>query len=295
MRYLSKLIYTLRNRLYDVFIKIYLLFCRKFKKKCIGLTGDVDVVVSLTSYYKRFPTLKWTLESLFQQKSNFTFKLILVLSHVDIDKNNGLPSCLDEYLERGLELIVVPENLKSYKKAFYSIDELRPLITVDDDIFYPSWWLDKIMKESLKTPHSVLAYRAHYMLFENGNISPYVNWLHWSEKNFLPEEKYSLLPTGTSGVFYPVGALSGLNETKDAFMKICPDADDLWFKYLTVINGFKARRIFHKNIHFHVISQGETLFSQNVHQGGNDIQFRNLLKYSEVFSERIKSDLVNVE
>lgn len=272
------------------YLRLYLFFCSIFKSKnCCALDNDVDVIISLTSYYKRFSTLRWTLESLMQQKTKYKYKIILILSQEDIDKYKKLPDDLDKYKNRGLSVILVNENIKSYKKAFYTYDLDRPLITVDDDIYYPSSWLENLIDESKKTPDMIIAYRGHYMLSENENFLPYIDWMKWSDKKFSREAKFSFLPTGTSGVYYPVGALDGLKESKDKFLKICPHADDFWFKYLTVKNGYKARRVSHDNIHFSIISRGESLFEINVVDGKNDIQFLELLKDID-FKKQVLSD-----
>lgn len=294
MRFLYRKLKVVYHILAALLIKIYLIFCSIFKRDTyiVDPNNNEDAVVSLTSYYKRFPTLKWTLESLMQQKTKYKFKLVLVLSQEDIDKYGKIPEYLKSYEKRGLKVLVVNENIRSYKKAFYTYDENIPLITTDDDIYYPSWWLEKLMDEAKETPNMVLAYRGHYMLSENEQILPYVQWMKWSEKNFIPDAKFSLLPTGTSGVYYPINSLNGLRESKEKFLEICPNADDFWLKYLTVINNFKARRISNKNIHFILMSRGETLFDINVAEGQNDIQFKKILQFDHFFKGKIISDSV---
>lgn len=286
------------NYTISFFIKAYLWVCIKILRKSKRQNTDenCDVVVSLTSYYKRFPTLKWTLQSLLQQKTKYKYRLIVVLSEEDIEKYGRRPEYLKEFEERGLEVLVVKENLKSYKKAFYTYDLGLPLITTDDDVYYPSWWLEKLMKESENTPNTVLAYRGHYIMKDNeeDDFLPYIEWMKWSTKNFILEATYSLLPTGTSGIYYPVGALNGLKESKPKFLEICPHADDLWFRYISVVNGFKARRILKKNIHFTLMSEGESLFDVNVGAGENDIQFKRILNYGKKFKERICFDASSI-
>ncbi|NWK74512.1 hypothetical protein HYG93_09455 [Acinetobacter sp. SwsAc6] len=288
MKYLNTKVSSIYNAMYVFAIKIYLLFCYFVIKRKIPLSKEkADVIVSLTSYHKRFKSLKWTLESLMQQKTQYQYRLILILSQEDIKKYGKLPGYLSNFQKRGLELLIVEENLKSYKKAFYTYEMGAPLVTADDDIYYPLYWLQKIMEESVKTPNIILAYRGHYILNENNKILPYVEWMKWSEKNFYKEERYSFLPTGTSGVYYPIDSLKGLKESKENFLHICPHADDFWFKYLTVCNAFKARRISEKNIHFPIMNKGESLFEVNVGEGLNDIQFEKIFLKDLAFFRKI--------
>lgn len=296
MKFLYRKFKVVYHILAALLIKVYLIFCSIFKRDTyvVDPNNNEDVIVSLTSYYKRFPTLKWTLESLMQQKTKYKFKLVLVLSQEDIDKYGKTPEYLKSYEKRGLKVLVVNENIRSYKKAFYTYDVSIPMITTDDDVYYPSWWLEGLMVESEKTPNMVLAYRGHYILSKSNHFFPYVEWMKWSEKNFIAEAKYSLLPTGTSGIYYPLGALKGLKESKNEFLEICPNADDFWFKYLTVINGFKARRIMNNNIHFLLMSKGESLFDINVEASGNDEQFKKLIKYDEKIGRKLLLDVVEL-
>lgn len=291
---MNKLLKKLINKIMPYFIKFYLYLCMiLFKRSSIhGNLNTAQVVVTLTSYYKRFSTLKWTLQSLIQQRTTYNYRLILVLSKYDIEKYGKKPDYLADFEKRGLEVIIVEENLKSYKKAFYTYDLGLPLITADDDVYYPSWWLERLMDESKKMPETVLAFRGHYILVDkiNNKFKPYKEWLKKSDKLYIDEANYSFLPTGTSGIFYPVGALNGLKETKNKFLDICPHADDFWFKYICTINKYKTKRITVKNIHFILMSKGESLFDINVEGGNNDIQFNKILDYSPIFHKILKRD-----
>lgn len=281
---------------------------RKFKKISIklkliffsilsntSLSNSEGVVISLTSYYKRFSTLYLTLESLFQQKTKYSFQVSLVISQEDISLYGGLPKNIEKYIERGLNLIIVEENLKSYKKAFYTLELNEPLITVDDDVYYPEWWLDNLLNQVEFYPDTVLAYRGHYILSDNDGFKKYESWLNESDNFYLDKGSYSFLPTGTSGVYYPAGALNGLNESKEYFLKLCPTTDDLWFKYLTTINGFKSKRIQRKNIHFIILGSDKGLCDINILGGGNDTQFNNLLDFSNEFYCLIKTDTIMLD
>lgn len=280
---------NIKSKILMYVLRYYVGYCRIYSKKSVEKSAPL--IISLTSYHKRFPTLFYTLESIFQQRTDLKYEVILVLSQEDIDIFGGLPTHIEEYQSRGLNLIVVEENLKSYKKAYYTAELGKPIITIDDDVYYPSWWLQRLMLEVNKTPNTVLAYRGHYILRKNGDFLKYKEWLKTSDNNYIIEPKYSFLPTGTSGVYYPVGALNGLNRSKDIFLKLCPHADDFWFKYLTVSNGFKAKRIVRKNIHFKVISCGESLFEINVAGGENDKQFKKILAHDSNFHQKLCNEM----
>ena len=148
------------------------------------------------------------------------------------------------------------------------------------------------MDESKKMPGTILAFRGHYILEDKvtNKFKPYKEWLKKSDALYIDQANYKFLPTGTSGIFYPTGSLNGLKETKKKFLDICPHADDFWLKYICTINKYKAKRIGTKNIHFILMSKGESLFDINVEGGNNDIQFNKILDYSPSFYKILKSD-----
>lgn len=259
--------------------------------KMVSTVDKSDIIISFTSYWKRFETVHYTLESLFRQKTDINFSVVLVLSQEDIDKFGGLPTKIDRYLKYGLTLKIVKENLKSYKKAFYTYDLGKPIITVDDDIFYPSWWLSKFYTNIKKNPDIILAYRGHYIIFENCQILPYVEWCKISDKKYINIPNETFLPTGTSGVYYPKESLKGLAESKDIFTKICFEADDLWFKYICLKNGYLSMRLFDRNYQFISFDDGETLYEKNVLGGANDIQFQKIIQFDPLFLSSIKKNL----
>lgn len=289
MHFILRKLNGVRYTILMYIFRFYMQYCRIYLKR--NVERSAPLIISLTSYHKRFSTLFYTIESIFQQKTNVKFEVVLVLSQEDIDIFGGLPTYIEEYQSRGLNLIIVEENLKSYKKAYYTAELDKPIITIDDDVYYPSWWLQRLMLEVNKSPNTVLAYRGHYILGKNGDFLKYEEWLKTSDNNYIVEPKYSFLPTGTSGIYYPVGALNGLAKSKNIFLKLCPYADDFWFKYLTVNNGFKAKRIVRKNIHFKVISCGESLFEINVAGGENDKQFKKILAYDSNFCQKLCNEI----
>ena len=287
--------------LYSFFVGIYLTFRKrhviyKLKFKTVfsskKVASDAPIIVSLTSYYKRFDVVYLVVESLFQQDYQGKYEIIFSISQEDIDKFGGMPKNIEKLIRRGLQVKIFDENIKSYKKAFYVADQnnTKSVITVDDDVYYPSWWLKIMVDSALSNPNTVMAYRGHYIVNKNNRILTYMDWLNKSDKFFDKEALYSFMPTGTSGVYYPVGALNGLAASKEQFLELCPHADDLWFKYITVMNGFKAKRILERNIHFMILKDGDSLMAINVDGGGNDIQFRKITNHSSEFLNRILSD-----
>jgi hypothetical protein len=53
-------------------------------------------------------------------------------------------------------------------------------------------------------------------------------------------ERGDLIPTGVSGVLYPRASLRPPLTDSARFMSICPDADDIWFRFCTAAAGYKV-------------------------------------------------------
>lgn len=269
-------------------------FLHKKNKNGIKIVSGVSgPIISLTSYHKRFNILYLTIESLINQNYANDYQIVVTISDEDVDIYGGLPDNISSQINRGVRLIRVKENIKSHKKVFYvcNENEKSPIITVDDDILYPSWWLSELLNNAALEPACVLAFRGHHIIKnDNEIIFDYGLWLNKSDQITTPFSKYSFLPTGTSGVYYPVSSLKGLQSTKNEFLNLCPHADDLWLKYITTVNGFKAKRIRKHNVHFLCSDLSDSLHTVNVHNGGNDIQFQNIIQYSEIFKQKIFND-----
>ncbi|MBS6928488.1 MAG: hypothetical protein KH152_08325, partial [Finegoldia magna] len=163
------------KKLYSFFVDIYLTFrkryviCKlKFKTGFSSkrVASDAPVIVSLTSYYKRFDIVYLVVESLFQQNYQGKYEIIFSISQEDIDKFGGMPKNIEKLISRGLQVKILDENIKSYKKAFYVADQnnTKSIITVDDDVYYPSWWLKIMVDSALSNPNTVMAYRGHYIV-----------------------------------------------------------------------------------------------------------------------------------
>lgn len=280
------LIKKINNRFdrYLRLIKSYNLFFlywirNKYGKSQIETNPECSYVISLTTYNKRIDIVYLTIESIFNQCTSYSYSVHLYVCNEDIP--NGIPESLLRLQERGLKIYIVDENIRSYKKLYfcYKDNKNKNIITIDDDVFYPKWWLNRLISDHIDNPDTIIAYRGHMIKFDReGEIYPYSKFISNEELN---NKSYrTLIPTGVSGVLYPVGSLVNLDSTKDIFLKYAPTADDFWFKFLTLRNGYKSKLVFNKNIHFITIpdTQKDSLRNINLDGNENDVQLANLLE-----------------
>jgi hypothetical protein len=262
---------------------------RRSNKSVID-SSTIGVHVSVTSYGKRVKKLYRTIESISSQAIRPT-TLTVYFSREDISEEK-LPIQLKRLKNRGVEFHFEDENLRSYKKLYYSYEKLKPiaetdvkLITIDDDVFYHESWLKGLLEASELSPNSVMCYRGHAIALNRDlSVQPYVNWKPENNKRKDILADRLLMPTGVAGVLYPVKALTGLDTQKSEFMSRCGYADDIWFKCLTLSNGFDSKIIVSTNnsnplaqLTLNTKRRGLALF--NVHQGGNDSQMKSAMEY----------------
>lgn len=252
-------------------VRFYLSAKLRSKKKLDCVDDESNYIVSLTSYSKRFSTLYLTLESLLSQSLK-PKSIYLWLSTEDIEKFGGKPNYLDEYEKRGVIVRVYNENLKSYKKLYYIESVLNDasidyVLTADDDIMYPASWAKDLLNAS-ELHNAVSCFRGHFLRY-NGINFDYNNSI--VNQYISNQPSFRLLPTGCSGICYPKKSIGKIVSDK-RFIIYANDADDIWFKGMTLSEGFKTVRVNKENKHFPLIlsSLGDTLYSRNVNRSENE-------------------------
>jgi hypothetical protein len=118
--------------------------------------------------------------------------------------------------------------------------------------------------------------RAHLARFdEHGAIAPYSEWEFQTHRTIAGDPGTALFPTGVAGVLYFPGSLSSEVLNEQAFLELCPYADDVWFFWMQRLIGTRQVRV---PGHFDLInwpdSQAQGLFVENLHQHRNDVQLR---------------------
>ncbi|MHA0914287.1 hypothetical protein ACR9H8_05925 [Kosakonia cowanii] len=237
-----------------------------------GCNPASNYIITLTTYNKRIDTLHLVLESLFRQKSK-PRAIYLWLSKDDIKNHGSIPVKITRWISKGLKIVIKDENIRSYKKLSYirevlqEIPSVKYIITADDDILYPPSWSIKLIKKSEKH-QAVSCFRGHD-LFYNGVSFNYNDSIGKISSGDLPS--FDLLPTGCSGVCYPVDSINQV-VSDYTFLTYAPDADDIWYKAMSLLNGYKCVRVEKKNVHFPIIlsSLKDSLYSKNVYANENE-------------------------
>ncbi len=238
-----------------------------------------EIIVSLTTYGDRFKEIKYTLYSLFKQKT-LPDKIILWLDEKEFsEKDIELNKTLQKFKKKGLIIRYCP-NYGSYKKIIPCISEYpdSKIIICDDDAYYEKHWLEKLLREEKKYPDFILCHSANYLLIKENRIQPYQTW----NDSIIPEEEVKTLPIGVGGTLLKSCLLYKDFANSELFMKLAPNGDDLWIWAQTVLNNRLVKLI--NNCNKNPIDMGQDrnwqkLYVENAFASQNDVKINNILAY----------------
>lgn len=248
-----------------------------------SLLGD-GPVVSLTTYGARARSVHLTIESIGRGALR-PRRLILWVDDPSLLAEPG-PG-LERARRRGLEIIGCPD-LGPHKKYFpyVAAGGPGPLVTADDDAFYPRGWLRDLARAHAETPALVLCHRAHRMLVAH-RVAAYSTWPLCRDA----AAGFTVFPTGVSGVLYPDRMLDALREAGTAFVAVAPRADDVWLHSVAVRTCTRIRQLTARPRLFPAVprTQSGALMRENVHGGVNDAVVAAVYSPSDLATVRAES------
>lgn len=232
------------------------------------------LVVSLTSYPKRFDVLHLTIKSILAQDMAADV-VVLWVAHDDLRK---LPQNVRELEERGLT-IRATDDLRSYKKIIPALEEYGDaiIVTADDDVYYPRGWLRTFCEAYRPAVREVLCYRAHRMVLDEHGLAPYADWTFEITDT---EPASDIFFTGVGGVFYPPGVFHADVADQARLMELCPSTDDVWLNWMVRLGGTKIRKV-GPRLRFHEWGGSQAVALQNTNRfgtSGNDQQLANIIR-----------------
>ena len=250
-------------------------------------SNNKEVIVSLTTYGKRFEEVHYTLFSLFRQKVQ-PDKIVLWLDEDEFnDTSVNEDFYLSKYIKKGLEVRFC-ENLKSYKKIIPSL-ELFPdstIIICDDDSYYNKNWLALLLLEHKNHPNDILCHVGTYLKIQEKKVLPYKTW----ENVKSPDSSNTIVPIGVGGIlvrksyFYPDIC------NKNLFNTLSENTDDLWIWAQAFLKNTNVRVI--NNFLFYPKDFGvdrdyNKLYINNA-KYGNDVNIIKILNNYPLICEKLK-------
>jgi hypothetical protein len=226
------------------------------------------LIVSMTSYPPRFPTLALTMRCLLGQSVR-PDRIILWIAERD---EKELPAEVLALQPYGFE-IRTTRDIGSFKKIIPALEAFPEAIiaTADDDVYYWRTWLAELTSAWSGSTNEIVCHRANGIVRDvAGRPRPYCEWPMGVASQ---GRSAAIFPTGVEGVMYPPGSLSARVLDSETFLKVCPRGDDVWLYWMARLagsefrlTGYGRRPCMWRN------SQQVALYRVNVLQDGNDEQ-----------------------
>lgn len=262
----------------NILLPLYFLLTKKSPQYSIPPVQKTKgrIIVTLTSFPARISRLWLVIETILHQTVKPDM-LILWLSEKQFQSMECVPKSLRSLQRRGLQIRIMPGDVRSHKKYCYCLEQYPDdiLITIDDDVFYDTHLIERMMVEHEHNPLAIITNHAHRMTYtEDGHLKPYQEW----DRNTTIDT--NLFVVGVGGNLYPPYSLHPLAADIELAYKLTPTGDDIW---LNVMARLQQTPIVHTPYHFScqvpVLNlHNVDLFDVNV-PTENDIQITKLLDY----------------
>lgn len=238
------------------------------------------ITVSLTSYPGRIHQVNYAIKSIMMQTMRPS-RIILWLAECQFP-NHTIPSSLDKLKKLGLEIIFVPDDLRSHKKYFYALQHQKPdelVITIDDDIIYHPKTIERAFIKHIAFPNAVVCNSAHTVQFDSSHHP--LSYSKWGGvEDYGRYEGKILTPLTGSGCLYPYGVFKKIAFDINLIKTNAFTADDLWIAAMINIHNIELKLTDVVARTFTTVSESQKthLGQINCTENGNDIVIENLCK-----------------
>lgn len=246
-----------------------------------GHRPQTRVKVSLTSYPARLSYARLPIYSLLRQSVR-PAEVVLVLSEHEFpgrtvpDWVRGTP---------GLRVLWTSgESARSYQKLVPALleDPAATIVTADDDMLYPRYWLGGLLRAAAADPQRIIGYRGLEVALRDGRPLPFLQWPRARETTASPR----LHLTGVGGILYPPAALAPEVSDLGLALKLCPTNDDVWFHAMTLLRGTQTRMVYRRFIEFPQYRGSQrsgNLMTDNLGAGQTDLQIANVFDHFDLW------------
>lgn len=246
---------------------------------------DKKIVVSLTSYPARLKFVPATIGSLLQQTVK-PDKIILWLGE-EKEGNYNLPSIYEKIKACGVEIEYRPD-IRTHTKWYYAFKDFPHdlIITVDDDVIYDPYLIEKLYSSYQKHPNYTPALRVHRMRFDNNfQLLDYNDWI-WEYCTQEGMSSYQFFLTGVGGVLHQPDRYCDEVMNLNVIKKYCESEDDAWLTFMNVLSRRKIVMAGDRSaVHGYTIpgAQKSAMWKVNVVHGGSMKMIKNITQYYDNF------------
>ena len=192
------------------------------------------IIVSLTSFNERIPTLHICLSSLLKQTLKPDMLILWLAKEQFPNLEKDLPNEILDLKNFGLTIRWCNDT-KSYKKLIPALKEFPNdiIVTSDDDCYYDKRWLERLYNAYLENPDNIYCHRITKIILKNNKFKGKC------EQNYKNPSFANKL-SGGGGVLYPPHSLYEDITNEALFKELAPTNDDIWFWMMAVLNNRKV-------------------------------------------------------
>jgi len=198
------------------------------KKKSRQNSIRNNFAISISSQNHRLPIIKYCLKKLIIEK-NFKTEIYVFVDRKDYQ---NFKVELSKFQKYGVYIVAMKKDFRVYNKTQGPLQEKleQPVLTLDDDTYYPSGFLDYFYNYRIKGSKIIVGTRG---LIFNDNLS-YTDMSSFDATTCKGKE---IILTGKGGILYDFKTLE-LLQKNDAFLEKSPSNDDLWYHFFYKSLGF---------------------------------------------------------
>jgi hypothetical protein len=239
-----------------------------------------ETIVSLTSYPARIGKVHLVIISMLSQNVKPRAIILWLSSDQFPQGTRGLPRLLRRLVGHGgFRIEWLEGDIGSYKKLLPALEHYPDsnVITIDDDAIYPRNLVKQLEAISKRFPGVLVGTRGKAMTFSENTVDKYLSWP--PPRGGVPSKNVFL--TGVGGILYPPHSLNDMVLDASLALKLCPSADDVWFKVMSVLAGASSVVTSDSPADYWTIpgTQSNSLTEANVLTGRNDEQMRDVLNF----------------
>lgn len=280
IRFYSVLRFSVRQ-MANVILPVYLKMTRNnpaYQLEKLSQKKKGRIIVSITSFPVRIDKVWLTIETILRQTKKPDM-IILWLSKEQFPTKEILPRTLLAQEQRGLRIELRDGDLRSHKKYYYTLTEYPDdcLLTMDDDIFYPTYAIEKLYSYHEKYPEYIISNYSFRIKYAGKDPMLYSEW-----ENNVKESAvgYDLFFGTGGGTLFPIGSLADEALNESVALKICRTADDVWLNGMCRLKKKKIVKTDYFSMILPVLIKNDLrLARENVDRTGNDCQIKELRRY----------------
>lgn len=196
----------------------------------------MEYIITMTSFKERLKQESYLAISSILNNKQLPTKICIIINSYDKD---NVPQLFEEHPL--IEIIYTDIDLKGHNKYYHTALKYPDsvIITIDDDVIYPTTFVEDCIKAYKDSPTTVNAVRVHKIKYKENSILPYKQW-EWESTDYGPS--YDLFFTGVGGVVYPPNFFKKEDLNIEEIHKYIK-TDDIFLNYLCRKYGIMVRRI----------------------------------------------------